>query len=191
MTTKQPINIYIFPHEDLAGYTRNQIFEGYLDWLVEELELISGRTVKILYRNEVESTKLKTFNYKNENHGEALREWTALLEADLAERWNIRPSHSTHDKYLLLTRDIIGSSAAGVTIMGGHTGIASITTYHVPAHEVGHMLGATHEDSEVLYNGWWNETIMLADDASQLRGKTYRYSDKNREHIRNHLKKLD
>jgi hypothetical protein len=50
------------------------------------------------------------------------------------------------------------------------------------------MFGATHEDYEVYYNGWWGETIMVSGTVfSTLRGDAKRFSDKNRENIRNYL----
>ncbi|MNG41303.1 hypothetical protein D3C84_1303970 [compost metagenome] len=51
------------------------------------------------------------------------------------------------------------------------------------------MLGATHEDAEVIYNGWWHDTIM--NDSNALHGNEYRFSDKNRENIRNYLSQFD
>ncbi|MNT63011.1 hypothetical protein D3C72_2007830 [compost metagenome] len=52
------------------------------------------------------------------------------------------------------------------------------------------MLGATHEDSEVVYDGWWNDTIMLVDEFSPARGNVYRFSEKNRENIRKYLNRF-
>lgn len=190
MTTKQAIRVYVFVHDDLTDHTSEQLFNDYFKWLEKELEMISGRRVTIIVRHDLESKKLTAFHYKNQSEGTSLDQWAKLLEAELYKNWRILASRSTHDKYLLLTRDNINDTTGGIAFSTLHTGIASIVHYQIAAHEIGHLLGATHEDSEVLYNGWWSETIMLTDENSGLRAKAYRFSDKNRESIRHYLNKL-
>ncbi|WP_220785370.1 hypothetical protein, partial [Bacillus sp. BML-BC021] len=91
--------------------------------------------------------------------------------------------HTHFNKYLLLTRYGINSHVSGIAQAKRYAGIASIATDMTPAHEAGHMFGATHEDSEILYNGWWSETVMRP-ESSSLRSDANRFSDKNRENIR-------
>lgn len=188
MTPKQHIRIIIFLHQDLAGYSKDKIYNDYFSWLKTELEIISGRTIEILLIDAIEAQKLTTFNYKNEDGKASLNAWKSLLYSYVREHQNSYPPGLPHHKYLLLTRDSISRRLDGIAEVTGQVGIASINTYQIPGHEIGHMLGATHKDSEVIYNGWWHETIMSTPvNASEFRGNAYRYSDSNRDNIRNYL----
>lgn len=66
------------------------------------------------------------------------------------------------DKQLLLTRNSYDHSGlnynAGLAYQKQNTAIASAGAYGAPAHEIGHLLGATHEDAELKFNGWVCET---------------------------------
>jgi hypothetical protein len=53
------------------------------------------------------------------------------------------------------------------------------------------MFGATHEDSDIVYDGWWHDTIMKYDVNSPVRGNYYHFSEKNRANIRNYLSQFD
>lgn len=150
----------------------------------------------ILYHHD-EVPKLSGYNYKNESESAALQGWRDLLHDFYSKTLSRDRDEANLTKLLLLTRDNINEKlggilglVGGVSMVEGHCAIASIGSYRYPAHEIGHMLGATHEDSEVVYDGWWNDTIMLVDDYSPARGNVYRFSEKNRENIRKYLNRF-
>lgn len=64
--------------------------------------------------------------------------------------------------------------------------IASIQSYNAPAHELGHLIGATHEAAQVMYTPWPCETNM---DSERTIGFSlcYVFSDENKNLIANYL----
>jgi len=184
-------------HSDLQGYQKNKLYADYFAWLKTELKLISGREVLILMYHHDEAPNMAGYNYRNENNAAALQGWRDLLH-DLYSKILYRDRDEANiTKFLLPTRNNINEQLGGVlgwtggfAMIEGHCAIASIGSYRTPAHEIGHMFGATHEDSEVVYDGWWHDTIMLVDEFSLARGNVYRFSDKNRKNIREYLNRF-
>lgn len=192
---KKPILIIIIMHKDLQNYKKNDLYADYFSWLKTELEFISGRDVKFTMHPHHEAPKYSKYHYKTEEEDgiAVMQGWKNLIQDWYSNILKHDEYEAGLTKILLLTRDNLHTKAGGLGAIGGyaytkgHYAIAAITSYRAPAHEIGHMLGATHEGGEVLYNGWWHDTIMQADDFSNLRGNAYRFSDKNRENIRNYL----
>ncbi|KAB0497824.1 reprolysin-like metallopeptidase [Pseudomonas vancouverensis] len=194
---KKPITIIVIIHNDLQGFSRDELYEKYFSWLITELEEISGRPVLIKGFDKVDVPGLSDFNYRNDDHEAAALGWREKTRALYNSIWQQQNFHSGLVKILLLTRYDINETlwgligvTQGVTHFKSYAGIASITSEHIAAHEIGHMFGATHEDSEVRFEGWWQDSIMLTDHGSKFRGNSYRFSDKNRKNIRDHLEKL-
>ncbi|WP_460143932.1 zinc metalloprotease [Pseudomonas sp. S2_A02] len=190
LSSKKPILIMVFLHDDLAEYDEKKIYSDYFAWLKTELEDISGRGVLILFKSN--EPGVTDYPYQNDSLEAAVDGWWERIDkAVIAPVEKTRPYNYDLDKFLLLTRHSINSSYAGAADVGGRVGMASISSYRVPAHEIGHMFRATHEDSEVVYNGWWNDSIMSVDYVgSAFRGNDYHFSEKNRENIRNHLSRF-
>lgn len=188
---KNPILLMVYIHNDLEGYDEGKLYDDYFSWLETELEDISGREVTIIFNSQSTSPGMTNYLYTNESSSAAIAGWKAMVNALTSKVEETRPYDPNLNKFLLLTRNPINSSVAGVAYGKGQSGIASIVYYMAPAHEVGHMFGATHEDADVIYNGWWHDTIMKDDLATALRGNSYRFSDKNRENIRNYLSQFD
>jgi len=194
---KKPISIMIVIHKDLQNHQKAALYADYFSWLKPELESISGRDVRFYMLHHDEVPKLAEYNFRNEDASASLDGWRDLIQDWYISLTQTGEYESNLTKVLLLTRNNINATAGGliaVTLgyaeIKGHCAIAAITSVHAPAHEIGHMLGATHEDSEVIYDGWWHDSIMLSDSFSSVRGNAYRYSDKNRENIREHLNKF-
>lgn len=191
ISAKNPILLMVFIHDDLDGHDENKLYDDYFAWLKTELEDISGRDVLIIFKSKSTAPEMTNYHYQNESPYDSGQGWKALVKEFTSKVEETRPYDPDLNKFLLLTRNPINSSVAGVAIGKGQSGIASIFYYMAPAHEVGHMFSATHDDADVIYDGWWHDTIMQTDWATTLRGNSYRFSDKNRENIRNYLNQFD
>jgi hypothetical protein len=188
---KKTITLSIYLHDDLRDYDKDTLLKDYFSWLVTEIENISGRPVLLLFPNRVRG--VCDFAYQNKNELRSLDAWADAIDAAVIQKVeHHNPYDKDLDKFLLLTRYDINSSFAGAAHPGGRFAIASITSYRNPAHELGHMLNATDEDSRVVYDGWWNDSIMSKQViGSVFRGNDYHFSEKNRENIQNHLNQFD
>lgn len=189
--TKNPILLMVYIHDDLDGYDEGKLSDDHFAWLKTELEYISGRDVTIIFNSKSTSPGMTHYHYKNESVYDSGQGWKAMVKALTSKVEETQPYDPDLNKFLLLTRNPINSRVAGAAIEKGQSGIASIFYYMAPAHEVGHMFGATHDDADVIYDGWWHDTIMKADWATTFRGNAYRFSDRNRENIRHYLNQFD
>jgi len=178
----------VFIHEDLKDYKMQDLREQF-DWVVAEIEEISGRRMTLSFVPPSEAPGISDFNYIHSDAPYVLYAYSREIDA-YKDSSDYKYDDNLH-KFLLLTRHNINSSTSGIAAPSGTYAIASIN-YRAPAHEVGHMFDARHEDYEVLYDGWWNETIMAPGTGfSPLRGNANRFSDKNRENIRQYLEQFD
>lgn len=185
------LKIHVYIHHDLVGrQSTNILEESYFSWVLQEIARLTHRNVEIIFNPT--DTPAAVFNYDYKKAGsafQALMSWKALLKEHLS---NTTLGNTPLHLFLLLTRHSIDDTTLGMAeAIGGQFAIASITKYRVPGHEIGHLLGATHEDGAVIYNGWWHDSVMRSSDFfSPLRGQAYRFSDHNRLNIRNYLYQL-
>ncbi|MNK98439.1 hypothetical protein D3C87_1188010 [compost metagenome] len=185
--SNRPLLLLVFIHDDLEDYDKSTLYDDHFSWLIDEMESISGRPMAVILISPEDSKGMSNFTYKNQNHGQSLAQWHDRVNEHL-DTYPINNFDIKLHKVLLLTRDPINSSVLGVAYYKGYGAIASIAHNRTPAHEVGHLFGANHEDGEVLYDGWWHETTMRPfDEYSNLRGDANRFSDANRESIREYL----
>lgn len=182
---KQPLTLNVFIHEDLSNHSRYKLYENYFSWFVDEIQNLSDRKLLVNLFSPSEAETLSDFNYKNIFADDSLKAWINKLNNHFGPKLQ-QDSHARFNKYLLLTRHNINDTVLGIARFKGYAAIASITSDMTAAHEAGHMFGATHDDSEILYNGWWSETIMTA-ATSPFRSDANRFSEKNRKNIRNYL----
>ena len=208
LASLRPIKLHIMIHEDLGHrpseglwglfntwflekYTFISIKEKYFSWLIEELEYLSGRRVELIEINMDEAPKLHTLAYTSEDHGTSIDRWEEAVTHYIETTG--QPTSQLH-KYILLTRNYVvpGKTLGVAELNKKQFAIASLERRRTAAHEVGHLLGAMHEDGEIIYNGWWSETTMRPFDRdSRWRTNSYRFSEKNRARIRTYLSQFD
>lgn len=182
--SKHALFINLFIHDDVPQSRINKLRQDYFIWLIKDLESITGRRVQLKFIRDVPT--LTNFPYKAQSMEQGLLLWVNRL-GNYLDVHNL-PLNRT-SKYLLLTRDKLDDSGLGVALDQGHTGIASLEAYTAPAHELGHMFGATHDASQVLYRkGWWCETN-LAPKRNRTLANCYVFSDANRQLISNYLRR--
>ena len=176
--SKNPLFFYIFVHDDIAPKDRSNLHKNHFEWLQKDLESFTGRRVRLQF---IENTAPWTnFRYQGDDLNKTLSDWTKLAS-------QYRSGHNLPvnglGKYLLLTQNRLNSYTGGVAGFNHHAGIASTTSYPAPAHELGHMLGGTHEAAEVIFkDGWWCETNIVA-VRNPLRANCYVFSDMNKQQI--------
>ncbi|KPX44586.1 hypothetical protein RA263_22175 [Pseudomonas syringae pv. tagetis] len=176
--SKRPLFFFLFIHDDVKETSDARLAQDYFAWLIKDLESFTGRRVHLQFARNV--PEVTDFQYKNENTDQTYDAWRSEINKYLTEQ-NL-PINGT-SKYLLVTQSRMNSTTVGFANIGGNTGIASLETFTAPAHELGHMLGGTHELAEVIYKGgWWCETNLVATRQS-VRANCYFYSDKNKQKI--------
>lgn len=183
---KQPIKIEVIVHRDInRTVQQNERMEKNFAVIRSELKALSGREVDIEFN---ESRQVNNFNYKFD--GDILSDLSSRATYIKEHRKDSTQDHSKEFNKILLITPYSIKGHLGIGAPGMDAGIASIKDDRGIAHAIGHMFGAIHEDAEVNYHfPWWYETIMNDSDVSLLHGNDYRFSDKNRENIRNHFKK--
>lgn len=187
--TSPALTIWVFPHDELAEISDEQLQIDYLDhWLLEMRQLVD---IPILLTFHREIPGLTDLDYTQQQASATLAIWS-----DASWAWRRQqnsPGAALDNKYLLLTRNGLGKDdkkiITGAAHQAGHAAIASLQSYAAAGHELGHTLSATHEQSRVHYNGWFCETYMYPTRIG-IRSQCYRYSDENRANIVSYLNRL-
>lgn len=168
----QPIQITVFVHQDVNEST-DSLYKNYLRHWEKTMTEISGR--EVIFDFVTEANAITTMNYQHEDENVTLRQMIKSY------RWhqqaNPKEGHGSLEKGLLLTRDPINGTAGGVAEERGNVGISSLFSYNAPAHELGHMFGATHENAK---GGWSSlcDTYMMP-QRNVFKAQCYAYSEAN------------
>lgn len=179
----QPLQITVFVHQDVSAST-DALYNTYLEHWEKAMNEISGR--EVIFEYITEANAITTLNYQHEDVTVPLREMSKLF--GWHGKAHPKQGHGSLQKGLLLTQHPINDVAGGVAEDRGDVGIASLVSYNFPAHELGHMFGATHENAT---GGWSSlcDTYMMP-QRNAFKAHCYAYSEANEDLLGNILIKL-
>ncbi|MCE5975891.1 zinc-dependent metalloprotease family protein [Pseudomonas sp. JR33AA] len=179
----QALTVTVYVHDDLADMHDEQLNEGFFQHWLNEMRSFSQHPIEVIFQRNVE--RITDIAYAGMPSEKLLEAFSQQVYAQKRHRL-----YSLMDKHLLLTRNSYDHSGlnynAGLAYFKQKTAIASVAAYGTAAHEIGHLLGATHEDAELKFNGWVCETY--THPRIPARSNCYRYSDRNRANITDYLK---
>lgn len=176
--------VVVYVHDDVPSNIATAP-EGYFEPWQAEMAKIQPFPVRVEYRRNVPGVTDVQYQFHESQHALDNFRNALRLHNDTHKNWG----HPKRTKRLLLTGGNINEDTLGIAYVQGSIGIATTTAFAAPGHELGHILGATHEASEVLNNPWFCETYMIPSRFS-LRSNCYRYSDENRARISDYIHSL-
>lgn len=181
-TARQPINLYVFYHDDVDAATQRVVPRNYLKDCIQELTKVTGREFLIQYLRSVPG--MTDMNYKGYER-QIIADWDKKVRLYASQQ---SLSLEKTDRYMLVTRDKLNENIVGVAYQGKNSLIASLFTYQAIGHELGHSFDAEHEDAELQHNAFGGvcETFVYP-NRDTSRGNCYSYSVKNRQRIADFL----
>ncbi|MHC8398133.1 hypothetical protein ACYZTX_01200 [Pseudomonas sp. MDT1-17] len=180
---KRPIFIFAFIHDDVPESKIPSIYPDHFLPVIKEIRSTMGRDVSVIFiRNAPPYT-----NYAYRGKNQASYDGWKDLGINYRETNNLPVGRTT--KFMLLTKEWMNSETLGLAGMGQQFALATLNSKQIVGHELGHMLDAEHEFSEVRYNGWWCETFMAA-KVNPLLSNCYVFTDPNRARISNYLSRV-
>ena len=183
-----PLTLNVYVHADIQDRDPARLYKDYLAPWKQEMEEFSGRSVEVRFITDAPA--VEDIAYKGSGEQAHLNRLIDTFRSRVDEyqrHRNITPKNFKTEKHLLLVQSRLAATILGVAHQGSSLGIASLETYSAAGHELGHMLNGTHENAETLLNPWFCETYLVA-TRQALRSNCYRYSDANREAIKQYLR---
>ncbi|GAB7530332.1 hypothetical protein PS3A_27430 [Pseudomonas sp. 3A(2025)] len=178
-----PIFLTLFIHDQLDPREVADLGPDYLEWFLKELTQVTGRRVNVI--RVVNTPGMTDFGYRQGDDAQTMREWQNRV-LDYIEARNL-PLSTKYHKYLLITRHNVTPEVMGVAYSNRGIAIASIRAYNTIGHEIGHMLGATHENAETRLLSFPPCRTLMYPEHSALFANCFVFSDKNRQAIHEYL----
>ena len=178
----QPINLYIFIHDDIPSDTANTLISDYFALFTKEISSFTGRT--FIFNKIRNRTGITDFEYASKSdNGDvaALSRWAGVARG-FQERHNL--GWGKTERYILVTKHSLTDTGLGIAYLKEPPLIACIKYPQVIAHEVGHSFNGTHEHALLIENssGAICESFIYAKN-SNTRSKCFRYTQANRDRI--------
>ncbi|MGC3030494.1 hypothetical protein ACPUER_36240 [Burkholderia sp. DN3021] len=185
-TSNEIIAVHVFVHQDTGATDFGSIHAGYFAWWSDHMakDILPG--VRVRVRFIFNEDGINNMAYRNLEGGReaALKNFGERV-VEYRNKNSIFGSGITN-KFLLFTEYSLDSTTLGIAKFGQDFAIASNDDYNVGAHELGHLMGAIHDDGVVNYNGWWCDTIMSW--PVPFRSSCYTYSEASKQRIREYFR---
>ena len=187
--TSRDLVVTVFVHDEIGQVNDRELFERYFKRVAGEL--INNVSVSALAKVTVKFVRniagVTNYAYQNSSSGQSLNGFESSLRGNEARNY-VRAA-APYQKYMLLTANQVNSSVLGVSKLSQDVAIAT-SDQNTVAHELGHTLGATHEQAEIKReDGWWGHSTMNAgtDIGTTMRKELGRFSPANMQTIREQL----
>jgi hypothetical protein len=176
------LTFHLMLHDDVSHMSSQHIHARYVAWWLADLQrnVVFGEKVDVLYSQGMRGVTDMQYQYIGSLHN-----WSDAVRTFAYE--NRIPRTYKH-KFMLIVKGMPEPGLYGRSWQKGNDGIASIGgRYPELAHQLGHLLGATHASAEVRFGGWWCETNMYAPSLA-LRSNCYGYSTANMRLINDYVR---
>lgn len=176
------LHFHFLKHDDLLDRSARDLHARYVAWWLADMARILP--VEPLHASYAERMPwLTSMAYGDKDSLEAFERTLKVLD----DHYGFDMERTYKHKFILLTAQRPMPGTTGVAFEGGNEAIASVSgRMRIVAHEIGHMLGATHVDAET--RGWWGcETNMMA-TSSRARSDCQEYSAANERAIRSYMR---
>lgn len=131
--------ITVYPHDELAGISDQQLHDDFFQHWLDEMRSFTQHPIEVIFQRAIAG--LTDIDYSAMSSNQILDAFTDEISVQRSAR-----PFSFMNKDLLLTKDSYDRSGlncvAGLAHVNGNTAIASMTTYGIPGHQLGHMLSA-------------------------------------------------
>lgn len=177
------LHFHFLKHDDLAHRTAQDLHARYVAWWLADMatHVLPVEPLRASYAER--APWLTSMEYGDAGSLDLFER--TLKALDTFYRFNVTQTYK--HKFVLLTARLPMPGMTGVAYEGGNEAIASVAgRARIVAHEIGHMLGATHVQAET--RGWWGcETNMLS-IGSDWRNDCLEYTAANQRAIRSYLR---
>jgi hypothetical protein len=177
------LHFYFLKHDDLIDRTAQEIHARHVAWWLADMatNVLPAEPLRATYAER--APWLTSMAYGDADSLDMLEHTLKALDS----HYQFKVTKTYKHKFVLLTAGLPMPGTTGVAFEGGNEAIASVAgRARIVAHEIGHMLGATHTEAET--RGWWGcETNMLP-STSSWRNDCLEYTTANQRAIRSYMR---